>query len=109
MRKVLSLILVLVVLSSGVMPVMANNTAKIKQSPALGKEELHKDVNIIKFDLVLENATPYWIIIAAGIMEQGRSAVFKYIDSSTNLTKAEKNSTEEVRERAVEKVSREEH
>ncbi|AIY90960.1 hypothetical protein GACE_1934 [Geoglobus acetivorans] len=90
MRRALAVLLVFVMLSSVVSPTMAANTAEMKPIMATERTELHKNINIIKVDPVLENATPYWIIIAAGIIEKGRAATFKYIDSSTNLTKEEK-------------------
>jgi len=83
-------LLVLVMLSSVASPVMATNTTKIKPIPTTERTELHKNINIVKVDPEIKNATPHWIIIAAGSAEKGRSATFKYIDSSTNLTKKEK-------------------
>ena len=74
-------------LGNVVTPVMAANKTKTISST---DKMIHENVKIIKFDPVLENATPYWIIIAAGAEKQGRVAVFKYIDSSANLTKEEK-------------------
>ncbi|MBE8538980.1 hypothetical protein [Geoglobus acetivorans] len=69
---------------------MAANTAKMKPVMTTERNELHKNINVIKIDPKIKNATPYWIIIAAGNIEKGRAATFKYIDSSTNLTKEEK-------------------
>ncbi len=90
MKRTLAVLLVLVMLGSVASPAMATNTTKIKPIPTTERIELHKNINIIKIDPALENATPYWIIIAAGSIEKGRAATFKYIDSSTNLTKEEK-------------------
>ena len=73
-----------------VSPVLATSTAKMKPIMRTERTELHKNINIIKVDPTLENATPYWIIIAAGSIEKGRAVIFKYIDSSTSLTKEEK-------------------
>lgn len=79
------------ILGNLVMPVMAVNAAVgMKPIVATKRLELHKNINIVKVDPALKNATPYWIIIVAGSTEKGRSATFKYIDSSTNLTKKEK-------------------
>ena len=69
---------------------MAANTAKMKPVMTTERYELYKNIKIVRVDPALENATPYWIIIAAGSMEKGRSVTFKYIDSSTSLTKGEK-------------------
>jgi len=43
-------------LRSVVIPVLVVNTAKMKPIPRI---ELHKNVNVIKIDLTLKNATPY--------------------------------------------------
>jgi len=88
--RLLSLLLVLAVLGSIVSPVMAASEAKIKPIMITERKELHKNIKLIKIDPALKNATPYWIIIAAGSMEKGRAVTFKYIDSSTNLPKEEK-------------------
>ncbi|ADC65374.1 conserved hypothetical protein [Ferroglobus placidus DSM 10642] len=90
MRRAVAVLLVLVMLGSVVSPAMGATTAKMKPIPTTERMELHKNINIIKIDPALENATPYWIIIAAGSMEKGRAVTFKYIDSSTSLTKEEK-------------------
>lgn len=90
LQKVVSVLLVLVMLSSAVMPAMATEalTGEPKRSANSGLQ--YKKVRIVKFDSMLENATPYWIIIAAGASEKGRKAVFEYIESSKNLTEKEK-------------------
>jgi len=90
MDRAVAMLLVLVMVGSAMMPVMAANTAEMKPIMATERKELHKNVNIIQIDPALENATPYWIIIAAGSVERGRAAAFKYVDSSENLTKEEK-------------------
>ncbi len=89
-RSLMEVLLVLIMLGSVVSPAMAVNTAKMKPIIATERLELHKGINIIKIDPALKNATPYWIIIAAGSIEKGRAATFKYIDSSKLLTKEEK-------------------
>ncbi len=89
-RKIIGVLLVLVMLECVVSPVLATSTAKMKPIMRTERTELHKNINIIKVDPTLENATPYWIIIAAGSIEKGRAVIFKYIDSSTSLTKEEK-------------------
>ncbi len=71
-RKIASVVLVLVMLGSVVGPALAVNTAKMKPIIATERLELHKNINIIKIDPALKNATPYWIIIAAGSMEKSR-------------------------------------
>jgi len=38
---------------------MAVNTAKMRPVIATERTELHKDINIIKIDPALKNATPY--------------------------------------------------
>ena len=81
----MSLLLVLLVISSTTGVAM-----EIKPIMAKERVELHKDISIIKVDPALKNLTPYWVIIAAGSMENGKSAIFKYIDSSKTLTKDEK-------------------
>jgi len=89
-KRGIVMLLVLVVLGSIVSPVVATTTAKMKPIPTTKRTELHKNINIVKVDPEIKNATPHWIIIVAGSTEKGRSATFKYIDSSTNLTKEEK-------------------
>lgn len=76
--SVMALLLVFVMLSSVISPALAANTAKMKPIMTTERNELHKNIKIVKVDPALENATPYWIIIAAGS------------NSSTSLTKEEK-------------------
>jgi len=89
-KSLVGVLLVLVMVGSVVSSAMAVNTVGMKPIIATERSELHKNINIVKVDPALKNATPYWIIIVAGSTEKGRSATFKYIDSSTNLTKKEK-------------------
>ncbi|WP_290623681.1 hypothetical protein [Archaeoglobus sp. UBA231] len=65
-------------------------TAMAATNATVAAEMHYKRVKIVKFDPVLENVTPYWIIIAAGASEEGKKAVFEYIDSSKNLAEKEK-------------------
>ena len=65
-KWLVGVLIVLVMLGSVVSPVVAVNTAKMKPIMTTERTELHKNINIIKIDPTLENATPYWIIIAAG-------------------------------------------
>ncbi len=88
--SVVSLLLVLVMLGSVVSPVFAVSTPKMKPIMTIQRTELHKNVNIVKIDPILENATPYWMFIAAGSTEKGSVTILKYIDSSKNLTKRER-------------------
>lgn len=87
--KLAALLMVLVMLGSVVSLAMATAT---KMEPVMTTErnELNKNVNIIKIDPALKNKTPFWVFLAAGGMEKGRAATFEYIDSSSNLTKEEK-------------------
>ena len=89
-RLLIVIALILVMAGSVVSSAMAVNTVGMKPIIATERSELHKNINIVKVDPALKNATPYWIIIAAGSIEKGRAATIKYIDSSTNLTKEEK-------------------
>ena len=72
------------------MPVMAGGNLDLKPKMTIERTKMHKNIKIVKIDSTLKNVTPYWIIIAAGSVEEGKLATFKYIDSSTNLTEEEK-------------------
>jgi hypothetical protein len=76
--------------SSAVMPVMAGGNLNLKPKMTTETTEMHKNIKIVKIDSTLKNVTPYWIIIAAGSVEEGKLATFKYIDISTILTEEER-------------------
>lgn len=76
-RLLMCMLLVLVMLGSIVSPAFAVSTPKMKPIMTTQRTELHKNVNIVKIDPILENATPYWMFIAAGSTEKGSVTILK--------------------------------
>ena len=59
MKRALVVLLVFVMLSSVASSALAANTTKMRPVMTTERNELHKNIKIVKVDPALENATPY--------------------------------------------------
>jgi hypothetical protein len=82
---------VLVVLGSGVMPVMAGSGQKVDVESFAERDRSSNPnkIELIIIDQIFET-TPYGFFIAAGATEEGRKATFFYIDESSFSKKEKK-------------------